>query len=268
MSISTEHSLGVDRKHEMPPSPAHQGLFAEATADSRNAVRSNVLTALTTEAVPPLTARAFTDSLRKEAQSIRLDDFQVARIPPPILEEWKTEYADVWVNPKRRDNLRGLIGELMVNFLLQSEIKSCMNQLRQVRALDIDLHNECFQVFQGPHGSDEVLIEQRGRTILLEPFMEFDSLYQINSSGEYVAFDPTFKKIRNFATEKRTEKLRTIAELLKKNIVLIDVMLTDGQFAFSHISESMKRWYLPCTIDTDDVIRQIIPRKLWGRTID
>ncbi len=268
MSISTEHSLGLDPAHELPPSPEHRRSFIEVPADVPNAVRSNTAAVLGAKATPSLlTARAFANSLKLAAESVRLDDLQIGDISPPVLEKMRVDFAMAWESPKVRDNLRGLLPEVIFPSLLQREMYESMSQLKQVHAQDIDLHNESFQVFQGRE-RNEVLVESRERSTNLMPFMEFDLVYRISSSGEYVAFDPTCKFRNNFQTEKRTKKLSTIAALLERNIVLIDVVLKDSHFVWSTVSDHIHRWHLPCTVDFDDVIRQIIPRKLWGRTID
>ncbi len=208
----------------------------------------------------PLTARQFADELGTAAVDVELHEFDASHIPLSLTRELRQKFSDLWTNPGQHERMRGMVGEAVASVALQNSLSDEFNKLEQMHAPDIwgRLNHDNLFVASGEF-PDQVVFKQRSGDPDLNGFMELDALYQTVATEEFVALDFTVAKHKDFRETVRTERLKILKEALGKDIVLIDIVLTNRPFQYERRNEHMYRWHLPCSINFHNLMCEIVP---------
>lgn len=210
----------------------------------------------------PLTARQFADELGTAAMDVELHRFNASDIPFSLTQELRQRFSDLSTNPKQHKRMRGIIGEVVASIALRNSLSEEFEKLEPMRAPDIweRLKHDNLFVVSGEF-PDQVVFRQRDKNPDLNGFMELDALYQTAATEEFVALDFTVARHKDFREIVRTERLKILKGALGKDIVLIDIVLTDRPFEYERRNEHLYRWHLPCSIDFHNLMCEIVPRE-------
>ncbi len=210
----------------------------------------------------PLTARQFADELGNAAVDVGLHRFNALDIPFGIIQELRKKFSDLSASLKQYRRMRGIIGEIVASIALRDSLSEEFEKLEPMHAPDIwgRLNHDNLFVVSGEF-PDQVVFRQRDKNPDLDGFMELDALYQTAATEEFVALDFTIAKHKDFRETVRTEKLKILQDALGKDIVLIDIVLTDRPFDYEKRNEHLYRWHLPCSINFHNLMCEIVPIK-------
>jgi hypothetical protein len=207
------------------------------------------------------TARAFAQKLGIEAASLRLDTIASDEIPLGLLREWSMRHADAQHSPRIQSTVRGFFVEKVCRRLIERRMQEIFVQTELVDATEIE-QRLTGHTFCTNHGRDvdQILFvrpneNRKGVADKLDEYMELDFVYRLRTSGEFVAFDTTLSPVKKFHSTARNEKLNIIAEDLMTDIVLIDIVLSRGEFRYEKVTDRVWRWHLPCSIDFTSMIK-------------
>lgn len=208
----------------------------------------------------PLTARQFADELGDAAMDMELHEFDVSHIPLDMMRGLRQKFSDLWTNPGQHERMRGMVGEAVASAALQSNLSNEFSKLEPMHASDIwdRLNHDNLFVVSGEF-PDQVVFRQRSGDPDLNGFMELDALYQTVATEEFVALDFTVARHKDFRETVRTRRLKVLKEAFGKDIVLIDIVLSDRPFQYERRNEHLYRWYLPCSINFHNLMCEIIP---------
>lgn len=219
----------------------------------------------------PMTATEFAEQLKKVAFTLRLKSFDPSDISPIILQQWLQKAEKISDSEKSFEHFRGILAEKIVPLFLRKHLEELCKTVETMYAWDVlrDLQDSTLQVCQGTD-PDQVVFSL-GNEGVMRTFLEVDALYRTATTKEYIALDVTTGHSKMMHTQKRNEKLKILSAALNREIILIDVVLTNGSFSFEQNESRIHRWKLPCTIDFRQLLSTIVPRTseraLWGQYI-
>lgn len=208
----------------------------------------------------PLTARQFADELGNAAAGVELHKFDASHIPLSVTRELRQKFSNLWTNPGQHERMRGMLGEAVASVALRENLGDEFDKLEQMHSSDIwdQLRNENLFVVSGEL-PDQVVFRQRDKNPDLNGFMELDALHRTVVSEEFVALDFTISNHKDFRETLRTERLKVLRDALGKDIVLIDIVLSNMPFMYERRNELMYRWHMPCSINFHNLMCEIVP---------
>lgn len=218
----------------------------------------------------PLTAEGFANKLKAATATLALDSFDPTKISKTMIRTWEEKFIRMVDEEEGFKHVRGIVAEKVVPIWLRQELEELLATVEVMYASDIDIKDNGIRVGEG-EDPDQVVFHRDDGTGHFWAYMELDALFRTATLKEYVAFDVTTDPNKPMRYEQRTEKLYNLSKALDTEIMLIDICLTNKNFAYAKKAPNIYRWDLPCALNFHELIGKIVPatleQRLWGQTI-
>ncbi len=212
------------------------------------------------------TAREFAQSLGEKVSTLTIESSDCADMPLFVIDQCRELYRTALPSFEAFGLTKGFLGEKLLQACIDRHLPSELRGLELVQASDFSLSNPLWNVRKGLQDDNQVLFEYWGIHQAFEGYMEFDMLYQIKSSGQFVAFDATVMAHKSLHPAKQTAKLGVIERIIGSPIVLIHVEIGQREFRYQELSDNVFQWRLPCSVDLNTCLYELLPRTKGGRS--
>jgi hypothetical protein len=201
-------------------------------------------------------AAKFAEQLVHVAEPLTLHEFSAKAIPGAMIRDLREKYAHVWSNDGTIANMAGLVAEKVWLLSFRERLQQTPIVLNAMSPSDVSLNSSAYRV-HGDDDPDRITFQHREIHDVFKDFMEVDAFFQAVDDGSFVAFDVTVGVKKK--TEARKDKLKVLSQILGSPVVLIDVFMREGTFRYRKMAENIYRWNLPCTVNFEALMAQIVP---------